>query len=167
MAGMDHILSKAFLASSSATAALTFGQLVVPAAGSLLDPNQAVVALAGATGAGAKAGVLLGVCQENLDLAKMATGKAYFGVALQGIVDCIWDGVGTPVAGGAIVPSIQTAGATNNGRVAFSEGTLSTPTFAGLPIVGLCRGSAGDLQSGLPAAAGDLFKVELRIGSYF
>jgi hypothetical protein len=164
---MDHILSKGFLASSSATAALTFGQLVVPAVGTTLEPNQAVVATAGAAGAGAKGGVVLGVCMENLDLAKMATGKAYFNVALQGIVDCIWDGQGTPAVGALVVPSIQTAGATNNGRVAFSIGSLASPAFVGIPIVGICMGSAGDLQGGVATAAGDLVKVLLTPGNHF
>jgi hypothetical protein len=164
---MDHILSKGFLASSSATAALTFGQLVAASAGSLLEPNQAVVALAGAGGAGAKGGQILGVCMENVDLAKMVTGKAYFNVALHGIVDVIWDGSAqAPAIGGLVVPSVATAGATNNGRVAFSVGGLATPTFSGLRVVGMCVGSAGDLQSGVPTAAGDLFKILLTPGLY-
>jgi hypothetical protein len=157
MAGQDHILEKGFLATG--TAAYSFGQVVKAVAGSLLDPNQCVQTIAGTdNGVGRR---VLGVCRENLDVAKVLTGKAYISVALMGIVDCIWDGAGTPVVGALVVPSAGASPA-NDGRVAFR--TTST-TYADFPVVGTLMGSAGDLQSGLPTAAGDLVKVMLAIGT--
>jgi hypothetical protein len=159
MAGQDHILAKAFLATGAGP--YSFGQLVKAAAGTLLDPNQCAIAVAGGAGDSIVGKRVLGVCRENLDAAKVATGKAYVSVGLMGIVDCIWDGVGTPVAGALVVPSAAASPA-NDGRVAFRA---TSATYGDFPVVGTLMGSAGDLQSGLPTAAGDLIKVMLAIGT--
>jgi len=148
MAGQDHLLSKAFLATGSA--AYILGQIVVATAGSTLDPNQIVQAT---TGAGAaQAPTPIGVCAENLDLVKVQTGKAYVSVTIAGTAFVIWDGVGTLAPGCALVPSGSVAG-----RVA----QVAVPSTASQkPVVGIWLG-----YDGASPAAGDLILCMLTPGA--
>ncbi|SRR5216684_848806 len=155
MAGMDHILNKAYLAQSGASAPLLFGQVVNQVAGTTLDPNQAQVApLLAALPVNAAP---LGVCQENMDLVKIATGKAYFSVALLGTVKVIYDGTAqalypgvAPYAGGLVVPC-ATAGTI--GSVTF---IARTAVFRGIAVLGVAMD--------LPTTKGDIFDVTLTPG---
>jgi hypothetical protein len=143
MAGQDHILSKGFLATGSA--AYVFGQLVVPVAGTVLDPNQ--MNIAGTTWA---AGALppLGLVQENLDLVKVQTGKAYASVAFAGLAFGI--AFGAIAVGAVVVPDTTTGGRLKTPTVALSA------TFQGLPAVGIAMTAA--------TTAGDIFSVFLTPG---
>jgi hypothetical protein len=150
MPGMDHILSKGFLATGSS--AYTFGQVVQQVnltTGPLATINQAQCQIcptsAGTAGANS---VVLGVCQENLDLVKVQTGKAIIGVAIEGNCKVVWDGTGTPAVGSYIVPSGTVAG-----QVKFVS---SVTTFQGFAVVGT--------PLTLPAAANDFFDISLAIG---
>jgi len=167
MPGSDHILAKAFLATGGAVAYPQWSVVqqvaavgLTPAAVQLAPITQGV---AGNTG-------IVGVCQEPLDAAKTATGKAFINVAMEGNTKCIWDGTtgGTtpwatvgiaPVLGAYVVPSQLVAG-----RVKFIPATGSA---------GLGYGIIGQLLSlpgsplptfGANAAAGDIFDVALMIG---
>ena len=77
MPGMDHLLTKAFLATGGAVAYKQF-QCVKQVAESTLQPAQCAIMTAGDTNPP------LGVVQEPLDAVKTATGKAFVGVALSG-----------------------------------------------------------------------------------
>jgi hypothetical protein len=157
---MDHILSKGFLATGSS--AYTFGQVVEQvsaATGPLSTINQAQCLqypLAASLSA-LRAGIpVLGVCQENLDLVKVQTGKAIIGIAMQGNVKVVWDGTGTPSLNNAVIPS-YTGGAGSliaAGNVAFVAPTAGT--LNGYPVVGT--------PLTLPAIAGDIFDVQLTPG---
>jgi hypothetical protein len=146
---MDHILAKGFLATGGSVA-YAFGQVVQQinlATGPLSTINQAQCQICPAQNPVGHS--ILGVCQENLDAVKTATGKAIIGVALQGNVKVIWDGVGTPAADNAtVVPSTTVAGA-----VAFHTQTAS---FLNLPIVGI--------PLTLPTTAADFFDIQLTPG---
>jgi hypothetical protein len=149
MPGMDHILSKGFLATGGSVA-YTFGQVVQQinaATGPLSVINQAQCQICPAQSPVGHS--ILGVCQENLDAVKTATGKAIIGIALQGNVKVVWDGVGTAAVDNAVVvPSTTVAGA-----VAFHT---QTTTFANIPVVGI--------PLTLPAATGDVFDIQLTPG---
>ena len=149
MPGMDHILSKGFLATGGSVAYSQFMvvQQINAATGPLSTINQAQCQICPPS-ASAAAGEVLGVCQENLDAVKTATGKAIIGVAMQGNIKVIWDGVGTAALTGVVIPSGTTAGS-----VAFKA---TSTTFANFPVVGI--------PLTLPAAAGDLFDIMLAIG---
>jgi hypothetical protein len=147
MAGQDHLLTKAFLATGSN--AYILGQVVVAVAGSTLDPNQMVQATVGAGVALQPAPI--GVVTENLDLVKVQTGKAYAGVAIAGVCWVIWDGVGTLGPGVPMVPSAAVAG-----RV-FAGSTIGT---TGRPSVGIWLG-----YDGASPAAGDLIQILLTPGA--
>src|SRR5258708_1929197 len=103
MAGQDHVLAKGFLCTGAA--AYVFGQLVVAVAGTTLDHNQMVQATAGA--GAALQPTPLGLCQENIDLTKVQTGKAYASVAIAGIAFGIADAA---IAFGAMVKPAATSG---------------------------------------------------------
>jgi hypothetical protein len=154
MPGMDHILAKAFLATGGAVAYPAWSVVsqvaavgLTPAA-CVLTPTTAGTAGAGSTG-------ILGVCQEQLDAVKTVTGKAFINVALEGNVKAIWDGTGTPVLGGYVVPSSTIAG-----RVKF---VTSVTTFQGYALVGTCLSLPGSPLPtfGSNGAAGDLFDIAL------
>jgi len=81
MPGMDHILSKGFLATGGSVA-YAFGQVVKQAAASTLQPAQCALATA-------TTDAIIGVAQEDLDAVKTNTGKAIIGVAVEGTVKCI------------------------------------------------------------------------------
>jgi hypothetical protein len=149
MAGQDHILSKAFLTTGSA--AYVFGQCVVGVAGTVLDPNQMVQATTSA--AAALAATPLGLVQENIDLVKVQTGKAYASVGIAGLAYGIWDGVGTLNPQAALIPSATTAGRLS----AVAIGTT------GRPQVGVYVGDAGGVTAS--AAAGDIIAVLLTPGA--
>jgi hypothetical protein len=153
MAGQDHVLSKAFLATGAA--AYVFGQCVVAVAGTTLDPNQMIQANT-TTNLAAFAPTPLGLVQENLDLIKVQTGKAYGTVAIAGIAFGIWDGVGALVYGANLAPS-----AVLSGRLAVA--TLAAP--AGKPVVGTYIGGAGGTTAA--AAAGDIISVLLTPGARY
>jgi hypothetical protein len=141
MAGQDHLLAKAFL--TTGAAAYVYGQCVVLVAGTTLDPNQVIQAT---TGAGAANAVTpLGLCQENMDLVKVQTGKAYISVALAGIGFAIANGAVT--IGAALIPSVGVAGRLD----AVAVGTT------GRPQVGIAVGTA--------STAGDIFPVLLTPGA--
>ena len=153
MAGSDHVLSKAFLTTGSA--AYVFGQCVVAVAGTSLDPNQMIQANT-TTSLAAFAPTPLGLVQENIDLVKVQTGKAYANVAIAGIAFGIWDGVGSLVVGANLAPS-----AVVSGRLAVA--TLAAP--AGKPVVGTYIGQSGGVTAA--AAAGDIITVLLTPGARY
>jgi hypothetical protein len=141
VAGTDHVLSKGYLCTGAA--AYILGQCVVPVTGSTLDPNQMVIAT---TGAGAAAAISpIGLVQENVDLVKVQTAKAYATVAIAGIAFGIADGA---IAIGAYVkPSGTTAG-----RLI----TQAVGAYGQFPIVGWAASPAVN--------AGDIFTVMLTPG---
>jgi hypothetical protein len=149
MAGSDHLLSKAFLCTGAA--AYVLGQCVVVVAGTVLDPNQMVKATTGA--AAANAPTPLGLVQENIDLVKVQTGKAYATVGLNGIAFGIWSGVGTLSVNAALIPSATVAGSLD----AVAVGTT------GRPMVGTYVGGGGGTSAA--AAAGDIISVFLTPGA--
>lgn len=154
MPGMDHILNKAFLATGGS---VTYPQFCVVQQVSAVGVTPAAVQIAG-TGLGT-AGVAdiatLGVNQDLLDAAKTNTGKAFINVAMAGNSKVIWDGVGTPVLGGLVVPSGGTAG-----RVKF---VANLATFQGFQVLGIAISLPGSPLPtfGASAAAGDLFDIML------
>jgi hypothetical protein len=77
----DHVLTKSFLATGGSVA-YSMGQTVKFAAGSTLQPAQCALATANSD-------LILGVVMEDLDAAKVNTGKAYVSVAMIGIALCI------------------------------------------------------------------------------
>jgi hypothetical protein len=132
MPGANYILSKGYLMTGSA--AVVRGTAAKVATGSTLQPAQAALATAAD-------GDLIGVFQEDLDAAKVQTGKAYVGVALMGIVEC--------VASAAVVVGAYVTATTG--------GKMVTTTSAGDEVVGKAMTAA--------AADGDYFQVLLMIGS--
>lgn len=149
MAGADHILSKAYLATVAGfTNSIVLGQCVIqvdPGAGLQLDENQA--ALVGTGGGAAAQPAPIGLAAENLDLVKIQTGKAYFNVAVMGVAFGIADG--TINAGATVIPSGTTAGR-------LISATRANPCTS-RPQVGVAQTHA--------AAAGDLFLVLLTPGA--
>jgi hypothetical protein len=149
MPGMDHILTKGFLATGGSVA-YTFGMVVTQvnlATGPLSVINQAQCAICAAQSPVGHS--VLGVCQENLDAVKTVTGKAVIGIALQGNVQVVWDGAGTAAWDNSVViPSTTVAGA-----VAFRA---ASTTFANIPVVGT--------PLTLPAVTGDVFNIQLTPG---
>jgi hypothetical protein len=95
----------------------------------------------------------LGLCQENIDLVKVQTGKAYASVAIAGIAYAIWDGVGTLNPAASLIPSGVVAGR----LAAVAVGTT------GRPQVGIYLGDAGGTTAA--AAAGDIIAVLLTPGA--
>src|ERR1700761_8613377 len=156
MPGMDHILSKAFLATGGSVAYSKW-TLVKAVAGTTLIPAQ-FAKMVSTTDAGV---IPLGVCMEDVDATKVATGKAFINIALEGNVKCIWDGQGTTPAPGLVVGlSGQTAG-TGDGRV-----TVITKAGAGVQpkaAIGVILDIVGN-SIGQSATAGDWFDVELMPG---
>lgn len=150
MAGQDHILAKAFLCTGAA--AYVFGQCVVGVAGVALDPNQMIQATTAAGAANAPSP--LGLVQENIDLVKVQTGKAYASVAIGGIAYGIWDGVGSLIPNAVLTPSATVAG-----RLA----AIAVAASAQKPSVGLYVGDAGGTTAA--AAAGDIIAVLLTPGA--
>jgi hypothetical protein len=153
MAGQDHVLSKAFLATGNA--AYIFGQLVLPVAGTSLDPNQMVIAPANSGGISAP--TPLGLVQENLDLVKVTTSKAYGNVAIAGIAFAIYN-TGTLTVGVPLIPSVAVAGRLD-----------ATPQgVTGRPMIGIYMGGGGGILGGgttAAVAAGDIIAVLLTPGA--
>jgi hypothetical protein len=148
MAGQDHLLSKGFLATGAA--AYVFGQVVVAVAGTALDPNQMIAAPTGA--AVALQPSPLGLIQENLDLVKVQTGKAYGTVGIAGIAYGIYN-VGTLAYGTPLIPSVGVAGRLD----------AVTCGVTGRPQVGIYIGGGGGVTAS--AAAGDIIAVLLTPGA--
>lgn len=140
MPGANYDYSKAFLATGST--AYAFGELVKPVAGTTLAQAQCARLAAGTD-------FVLGVAQENLDVAKVLTGKAFIGVALEGAAKVIFDGGTVPAIG-----DYMTIGTTTKTRVA-RLGTQPAPAgaFQNIQIVGICFS--------VPAIAGDIFDIWL------
>jgi hypothetical protein len=166
---MDHVLSKAFLATGGSVAYPQWS-LVQQVAGVGLTP--AAVQLAPTTaGTAGTSTALVGVCQEVLDAVKAATGKAFINVAMLGNVKCIWDGTtggATPWATVGVAPALGVyvvPSATVAGRVKF----IPAPGTGALDwgIVGMLISLPGNPLPtfGAGAAAGDLFDVALAIGT--
>jgi hypothetical protein len=152
---MDHVLSKAYLATGGSVA-YTRWTLVKALTGTTLIPAQCAK-MVSTTDAGV---MPLGVCMEDLDATKTSTGKAFIQIATQGIVKCIWDGVGTTPAPDLYVGlSAKTAG-TGDGQVTVVANTPAAVTF----VVGRVIDILGQ-SIGATAAAGDWIDVELTPGN--
>lgn len=137
MIGGNYVLSKGFLMTGST--AVRRGQLVVQATSTALQPTRCAIAEA-------ITDRVLGVLQEDLDVDKVLTGKAYVGVAILGIAECI--------AGEAL-----SAG----DRVSSNAGSAGPPDTRGRAIVA----DATSIPFGVAmadAAAGDYVSVLLTPG---
>jgi hypothetical protein len=140
MPGSNYDYSKAFLATGST--AYAFGELVKPAVGATLQPAQCARV-------SAITDFVLGVAQENLDVAKVLTGKAYIGVALEGAAKVIFDGGTVPAIG-----DYMTIGSTTQTRVKrLGTQPANGGAFQGFQVVGICFS--------VPAVAGDIFDIWL------
>jgi hypothetical protein len=161
MPGMDHILSKAYLATGGSVAYLQF-QVMQEVAAVGLVPAAVQICPTSGFGSG-----VIGVVQEPLDATKTATGKAFVNVALQGNTKVIWDGTTSggspasiaPALGCYVVPSTTVAG-----RVRCISSAITS--LVGIPVVGQLISLPGSPLPtfGANAAAGDLFDVELLPG---
>jgi hypothetical protein len=107
MPGANYILSKGFLATGGSVA-YTAGELVKLATGSTLQPAQVVKT-------SSQGETLIGVVMEDLDAAKVATGKATVGVQIMGIAKVI---LGT--AASVVLGSPLTTGTTAKAELAAS-----------------------------------------------
>jgi hypothetical protein len=164
---MDHILSKAFLATGGNVA---YPQWSVVQQVAAVGLTPAACVLAPITLGVAAQAPPLGVCQEQLDAAKTVTGKAFVNVALDGNVKCIWDGttggttpwatVGAAPVLGALVVCSQLV----PGRVKF---ITTQAAYLGWQVLGTLISLPGSPLPtfGANAAAGDLFDVELTVGA--
>src|SRR5688500_5136501 len=117
MPGANYVLSKGFLMTGSA--AVVMGTAAKLVAGTTLQPAQVIVATAAD-------GDLIGVFQEDMDAAKVTTGKAIVGVQLMGIAKCV---ASAAVALGAYV-------------TATTGGKMVTTTTAGDEVVGKALSTA-------------------------
>lgn len=106
--GANYGLNKGFLAGGST--AYAFGEIVVPDTAEQSCKRATTASAAG----------LLGVCQEDLDTVRLATGKAVIGVALEGIARVL---TGAAVAKDAKVTNDATA------RAIVQAGAAGSPTF--------------------------------------
>jgi hypothetical protein len=140
MAGANYVLDKGFVVlstyNSSAAAGVTAYRCVaMNSSTGLIDLNATATALS------------IGVVQENIDAAKVATGKAVADVRVMGITKVrVSDTPGTIVLGSRLAPSGTGA---NAGGV-----KLAVTTNA---VVGIC---VGPVPIGTPAA-GDLIDMLL------
>jgi hypothetical protein len=116
--GQDHILDKGALATGAT--AYTFGEVLVLAAGSTLSPFQVARATAAA---GLQ---VIGICQENLEVAKLTTGKAIINVRIMGISRVLAGGV---IAAGAIVGTHATQAARAAAVTRAAAGAQPAATF--------------------------------------
>ena len=105
--GANYGLNKGFLAKGAT--AYAFGEIVVP------DTEEQSCKRATTAGAAG----MLGVCQEDLDTGRLATGKAIIGVALEGIARVL---TGAAVAKDAKVINDATARA-------VVQATAGSPSF--------------------------------------
>jgi hypothetical protein len=106
-----------FLATGSTAYAL--GEVVVLSAGSTLEPSQ--VARATTT-----RGLVIGVCAENLDAVKAATGKAHISIQLEGIAKVI---ASAAIAQGAYVANSGTVAARAMSAAQVAGGSVPLPVF--------------------------------------
>jgi hypothetical protein len=137
MEGMNYVLAKGFLATGG-NVAYNRGDLVKWATGSTLQPSQ--VALSAASN-----DAIAGVVLEDLDAAKVNTGKAYVGVQILGIAQVVWGG-GTAVAiGDKLMP-----GASGTAKQVIKAAT-SANTIVGIAMT-------------VPAAQGDYMSMLLTPG---
>jgi hypothetical protein len=134
MPGANYVLDKGFLATGGSVAYAT-GELVKFAAASVLQPAQVVKT-------SSQGEAVLGVVTEDLDAAKVATGKAIVGVRLLGIAKVI----------------IGTAASVVLGSPLTAKATVATAELA----------ATGDVVFGIamqaPAADGDIIDVLLTPG---
>jgi predicted membrane protein len=167
MPGMDHVISKAFLATGGSIA---YPQWSVVQQVAAVGVTPAACALAPITLGVAAAAPPLGVCQEQLDAVKTATNKAFVNVALDGNVKCIWDGTTggtTPWATVGIAPAIGALVVCSQlvpGRVKFISAQAA---YLGWQVLGTLLSLPGSPLPtfGANAAAGDIFDVALTIGT--
>ena len=106
--GPNYVLNKGFLATGAT--AYKFGEIVVPDTGEQTCKRATTASAAG----------FVGVCQEDLDTGRLATGKAIIGVALEGIVRVL---TGAAVAKDSKVTNDATA------RAIVQAGAAGSPTF--------------------------------------
>jgi hypothetical protein len=143
MPGTDHILSKAFVVASNVSTAISLGQALVMAT-NVQVPSIGQPAQVAPAGIGGNV-FCIGVAAENVDLAKIATGKAFIAVNVLGIAKVIADGaiaIGAPV-----MNSTTTAGFVKPGATAGSF------------LIGYALEAA--------AASGDIIDVLLTPGAKF
>jgi hypothetical protein len=155
---MDHILSKGYLLTGGV--AFARWQVVKAVAGSTISPAQCA-RMVSATDAGV---IPLGVCMEDVDLAKVNTGKAIAQIATNGNVKCIWDGVGAAPTPGAVVKLSAATAGTKDGQVTVA--TKAAGGVAPVAVVGTVLDILGN-SIGQTATAGDWFDVELNPGMMF
>lgn len=136
MIGGNYVLAKGFLATGGSVA-YKRGDIVKYATGSTLQPTQ--VALSSAS-----SDLVAGVCLEDLDAAKVATGKAYVGVQILGIVECIFGGGSAVAMGAAVMPG--------------SSGTAKQA------VLGTTGNTSFGIAMSVPSAQGDYFSVLLTPG---
>jgi hypothetical protein len=136
MEGQNYVLVKSFLATGGSVA-YNRGDLVVAAAGSTLQPAQCALSTASTDR-------ILGVVQEDLDAAKVNTGKAYVAVMLLGVAQC--------VAGAAL--------ATINTRVMPGSGGTAKQVIAAATATNIPFG----VTLGVSGAQGDYISVLLTPG---
>jgi len=110
----NYVLDKGYVATGAT--AYAFGELVVPS-------GAAGTSVARATSAGSA--LILGVCQEDLDTTRLATGKAVIGVRLMGIARVI-AGVNNITYGAALTNdtsarAVLQAGAVGSGAPSFGR----------------------------------------------
>jgi hypothetical protein len=135
MPGPDHILDKGFITTGSTAYAL--GECVVQGS---TNTSCARATTANST--------ILGVCQENLDVVKVNTGKAAVSIRILGISRCL--------AGGAIARGARVANDTNARVVTKAQTAGGT---APTPVVGIALSPASQ--------AGDFIDVLLTPGGTF
>jgi hypothetical protein len=138
MEGMNYVLAKSFLATG--TAALIRGQLVKATAGSTLQPAQVGVCTAITDRP-------IGVVLEDLDAAKVATGKAYVSVLVLGIAQV--------VAGAAV---------SLGDKVSTNAGSAGPPDTRGQTITSASTSIPYGIAMGPAAAQGDYISVLLMPG---
>jgi hypothetical protein len=132
MPGGNYGLAKGFLMTGSS--AVANGTVAKLSAASALQPAQVALATAASD-------IIIGVFQEDVDAAKVTTGKATVSVLIEGIAKC--------VAGAAVTLGDYVTATTG--------GQLITTVTAADRIVGIALSAA--------AAQGDIFDVYLTIGS--
>jgi hypothetical protein len=153
MPGMDYGRSKAYLATGSV--AYKRWQVVKNVTGTTLNPAQCAIMVATTDAAVPP----LGVCMEDLDVAKVNTGKAFINVALEGNVKAIWDGSGTTPAPGLYVGLSGGTAGTKDGQVTVVAATPGTAAF----VIGRILDIVGN-SIGQAATAGDWLDIQLLPG---
>jgi|SRR5882724_1148382 len=153
MPGMDYGRSKAYLATGSV--AYKRGYVVKATTGTTLVPAQCGILVATTDAAVPP----LGVCMEDLDAAKVTTGKAFINIALEGNVKVIWDGSGTTPSPGLYVGLSGGSAGVKDGQVTVVAATPGAATF----VIGRVLSIIGN-SIGQAATAGDYMDIQLLPG---